>query len=1080
MILILCGWLSTAKASDPTREEFFEKFIRPVLVENCYECHSEKSKSIKAGLRLDSRHAMIQGGDSGPVLEPGKPEESTLLLAVMYEGDAVEMPPKGKLPASVIANFRKWIADGAYDPRNETDSTGKAEQSWSEVFQDRLAWWSFQPLAQIQPPVGKEPNPVDRFLSSRLRQEGLTFSEEADRETLLRRLSIDLTGLPPTETEIRQYLADKSPHAYEKQVDRLLSSPHFGERMARRWMDLTHYSETVGSEQDALIPYAWAYRDYLIRAFNQDLPYDQLLREHLAGDLIENPRRDPVTGLAESPIGTTWTRFVEYYHSPVDVKNEEIVVIDNQIDTLGKTFLGLTIACARCHDHKFDPIGTDDFYSLYGIFRNSRATVHSLADPDIVNTHLKDAESKRNNVRKVLAEEWKSRIIPLSDQFRQSLTHDQPNDPNVVTFLNSAKASPLKWAYPIAIAQQDKAQEKTIRENFHTALKTVKEQGTASWKRSGTKQKLIADFSDPDSWPADWAVFSSASQSGSRAGTFRIGGNPEKVVETVRPAGFYSDSISEKMAVTLRSPEFTLNEGSYSVLVSGTANARLRLVVDNFQGVDILFGGVTPVLNNPRLTWVKLPVREIWKGQQAYLELVTRDHMPSAGVIRDLKQLPKDGRSSFGIKYVVHHETNDPVFADSDAFIWSDLEFPDQSASGITDSLSRFFQTQLEHGIAGFESGSMTDAQASLIQDLLDANLLLNRMAPDSPLARAVTEFRKSEEKIDLAARSVGITEGGKTAVAQSVFLRGDHRRKGPTTPPSDLKLNDSWNSDQADFKKAPRMALADSWNRSDHPLVNRVIVNRIWSWYFGQGLFNTPDNVGLLGEKPSHPDLLDWLAREFVRENRSFKNLSRMIVTSRAYRQNSHASQKANEIDPTNQLLSHASVRRLDAESLRDAILTASGRLDRTLYGDPIATPQPEGLTDDKKPVSGPLDGHGRRSLYLNVRKNFPVEFLEVFDRPRPTLTVGKRNVSNQPAQALAMLNDPFLKAESQRLGTQLAEDAETPAPERIESLYLRLFGRHPNAKETGNAQAFLDGGASWTDLVEALFGTKEFLFLP
>ncbi|MFM7130589.1 MAG: DUF1553 domain-containing protein, partial [bacterium] len=278
----------------------------------------------------------------------------------------------------------------------------------------------------------------------------------------------------------------------------------------------------------------------------------------------------------------------------------------------------------------------------------------------------------------------------------------------------------------------------------------------------------------------------------------------------------------------------------------------------------------------------------------------------------------------------------------------------------------------------------------------------------------------------------------------------------------------------------SPRLALAESWASGKNPVVLRVMANRIWGWYFGRGIFTTVDNVGHLGEPPVQPELLDWLASEFQQKGGSIRNFSRMIVTSRAYRQSSQATEKANQLDPANLYLSHAPIRRLDAESLRDSLLTASGRLDRTLYGLPLATPQPPGLTDDKKPVSGPVDGFGRRSIYLNVRKNFPIEFMEIFDRPRPTLTVGRRNVSNQPSQALALLNDPFVRSESERLGNLLQNEMQSDQETKIHSLYLRLFGRPPASAEISRAKGFLASNKGrWADLVAALVGTKEFLFI-
>lgn len=1066
------------------KAEFFEMKIRPVLAGQCYECHSAQAKSVKGGLRLDTKAALATGGDGGPVVVPGKPDESPLFQAIAYQGDAEKMPPKGKLPDGVINDFRKWITDGAFDPRPDASGDkpviATAAGSWQETFQKRADWWSFKPLKSAEPPKLDFKNPVDRFLAAKLNAQKLQFAPEAGRATLLRRLYFDLLGLPPTEAELDAFLADSSPDAYEKQVDRLLNSPHYGERLARRWMDLTHYTETVGSEQDALIPYAWAYRDYLIRAFNNDLPYNQLLKEHLAGDLVKPARRDQKTGLAESPVGTSWTRFVEYYHSPVDVKNEEITVLDNQIDTFGKTFLGLTLACARCHDHKFDPISADDFYRLYGVFRTARATVHELADVNAMKPLVIAAGEKKMETRNRLQSQWMSDLANLNQVMTNAFQPGKPLNPALATFFDMAVKSPRKWGHAFAMAQKAVAEKRDLNQAWNDARKVVGENHPASWNKKGAKQKLLADFSSPTDFPSGWTLRTPMNPTHSRAGTFHLGYKPDQLVDAIRPSGFFSDAVTEKMGATLRSPEFTLKGGAYHVLVSGTANARLRLVVDNFQGVDILFAGVTPALNNPRLAWVKLPVRDIWKGRQAYIELVTRDEMPSTGVIRDLNLLPRDGRSSIGIKYVVHADQAEAVAEESPAF----ADSPGNNNSGdhqnavSPESLAYLLSKNIAEAVIAFGYDQLTDAQTALLQDLIDSRVLSNSTTAGSQLSQAINAYRAAEEKIDFSAKSVGVSEQPGANIQQHLFVRGDHKRNGKATPPGQIQLLRQGNETFTDGQPQ-RLQLAESLADPKNPLVSRVMVNRVWAWCFGAGLFPTLDNVGHLGEPPSHPELLDWLATQFTGDGWSVKKLTRLLVTSQAYRQSSKPLHEAFQLDPANRLLSHASLKRLDAESLRDAVLTSSGRLDRTLYGLPLPTPQPPGLTDDKKPVSGPIDGAGRRSLYLNVRKNFPVEFLEVFDRPRPTLTVGKRNTSNQPAQALAMMNDPFVRGEAERLGRLMEADKTRDNTAKMKSLYRRTLGRSPRENEIERGLAFIRTGGGWAELAQALFETKEFLYL-
>ncbi len=350
--------------------EFFEKRVRPLLAARCQSCHGAEKQ--KGNLRLDSRVGALKGGDTSPAIVPGKPEESLLVDAIRY-GETYQMPPKSQLPAEEIATLVEWVRIGAPWGREV------AEQSSDEKTFDlkaRAGHSSFQPLANAHPPkvakAGWVKTPIDAFILAGLEARGLAPAAATDKRTLLRRVTYDLTGLPPIPQEIEEFLADHSPQAYQKVVDRLLDSPRYGERWARHWLDLVRFSETYGHEFDFEIPNAYRYRDYLIRALNNDLPFDQFVIEHVAGDLLSQPRRHPEEGYNESIIATGAYFFGEAKHSPVDVRQDQADRIDNQIDVFGKAFLGLTISCARCHDHKFDPISTKDYYALSGYLRSSR------------------------------------------------------------------------------------------------------------------------------------------------------------------------------------------------------------------------------------------------------------------------------------------------------------------------------------------------------------------------------------------------------------------------------------------------------------------------------------------------------------------------------------------------------------------------------------------------------------------------------------------------------------------------------------------------------------------------------------
>ncbi len=366
-----------ASAADPNPEqtEFFEKKVRPILVEHCYKCHSAESKKLKGGLRVDGRVFLLQGGDGGPAVVPGDPAKSKLIEAVRYVNPDLQMPPKGKLPAKVVADLEAWVKVGAPWPGDGATTVAPASKSEFDLAKRKREHWAWQPVRPQPPPAVKDASwpadPVDRFVLAKLEAKGLHPAPPADKLVWLRRVTFALTGLPPTPAEIAAFQNDDSPQAFARVVDRLLASPAYGERWGRHWLDLVRYAETRGHEVDPDIPNAYQYRDYVVRALDADVPYDRLVREHLAGDLLPDPRLDPKTGANESVIGTAFWHLGEEVHSPVDIRQDQADRFDNRIDVMAKAFLGLTVACARCHDHKFDAISTRDYYALYGLLEGS-------------------------------------------------------------------------------------------------------------------------------------------------------------------------------------------------------------------------------------------------------------------------------------------------------------------------------------------------------------------------------------------------------------------------------------------------------------------------------------------------------------------------------------------------------------------------------------------------------------------------------------------------------------------------------------------------------------------------------------
>jgi hypothetical protein len=426
-LAILALGTSSLAAADlkPADLEFFESKIRPVLVAECYECHDAKKQ--KGDLRLDYRDGLLKGGEEGAAIIPGNAKKSILIQSMDHSHETLQMPKKRpKLDANIVADFIEWINRGAPDPRTKAPEDS-ITPTWSDLLQVRKHWWSFQPITSPAIPAGKSASPIDRFLDAKIAAAGITPSAPADKATLIRRATYVLTGLPPSPAEIASFEADTSPDAFAKVVDRLLASPRYGEHFARHWMDLVRYADTHGSEGDPAIPQSWRYRDYLIRAFNADVPYDQFVREQLAGDLLKSPRINPTEKLNESALGTGHFRMIEHGFQPVDTIDEQVRNVDNQIDVVSKTFLGLTVSCARCHDHKFDAISQADFTAFYGIFASTRPGQVTIDSPALLDQHRDRLTELKQAIRSELAADWirQAKDLPAALQRIRATSKDR-------------------------------------------------------------------------------------------------------------------------------------------------------------------------------------------------------------------------------------------------------------------------------------------------------------------------------------------------------------------------------------------------------------------------------------------------------------------------------------------------------------------------------------------------------------------------------------------------------------------------------------------------------------------------------
>ncbi len=932
--------------ADPAKVEYFEKTVRPILVERCQGCHGPSKQ--KGGLRLDSRAAILGGGDSGPAVVPGDSRSSLLVEAINY-GDDVQMPPKSKLPASEIAALTRWVESGVPWGRDVSPKSRAQLADFGETLRVRSSFWSFRPLRDPAPPSPADPagwarNPIDRFLLDRLASRGLEPAPEASRRTLIRRLSFDLTGLPPTSAEVEAFLADRSPDAYERLVDRLLASPRYGERWGRHWLDLVRYAETSGHEFDYAIPNAFRYRDYVIRAMNADLPFDRFLVEHLAGDLLEGPRRHPVEGFNESIIGTGFLYLGEGTHSPVDVREEEVRRVDNQIDVISKAFLGLTVACARCHDHKFDPIASKDYYALAGYLRSSRYQEAFIDPPGRIGEPVRKLGAIRDEIA--------SKVDPGED-------------------------SP----------------ERVDRRAGDRPFEDFDGEGFADWQVSGEA------FGDRPT----------------RAGDLRVAIDGEKArLERCRPGVAHSGTLSNRLLGVIRSRTFTIEHRYIHYLVAGRGGM-LNVVVDGFEKIrDPIYGGLTRTVDvGDDFRWMTLDVG-MWVGQSAYLEIAD-------GAVPDFRgggTTVQDGRGYIAVDEIRMSDQRQPP--------------PPPRWEG---------------------------AKA--------------REIPSGLAAR----YREVEATIPTPTLALAVVDG--TGVDEHVMIRGNYRTPGERVGRRLLEVLGG-TSMSTPASGSGRLELARRLvDPASNPVTPRVLVNRLWQHHFGEGIVPSVDDFGLMGREPTHPELLDWLASRFVESGWSLKAMHRLMLMSSAYRMSSMPMSKADRIDPQNAMLHRMNVRRLEAETIRDAILAVSGRLDSRMYGPGVPVHLSPFMTGRGRPGhSGPLDGNGRRSIYQEVRRNFLMPMFLAFDTPTPFSCMGRRNVSNVPAQALILLNDPMVIAEAHRWADRVLSGPGRDDKDRITGCFLDAFGRPPTHDEVESCRAFLNH-AGWEDLCHVLLNMKEFVFI-
>ncbi|MCY3970810.1 MAG: PSD1 and planctomycete cytochrome C domain-containing protein [Acidobacteria bacterium] len=1028
----LLGGPAASSEFAPEDLEFFEQKIRPVLVEHCYTCHNS-TEIAESGLRLDYRGGMLEGGMRGPAIEPGKPRGSLLLRAMRHPSLDFRMPLGGaKLPDDVVADFERWIEIGAPDPRDEPPSADalKVATAWRTILEHRKSWWSLQPIDDPEPPEVPDPawsrNAVDRFLAAGIADAGLEPAPLAEPRTVMRRLSYVLTGLPPTPAQVddfeRRAAVDRDA-AVAEEIDRLLADPAFGERWARHWMDWVRYAETHGSEGDPPVPYAWRYRDYLIRALNADVPVDQLIREHLAGDLLDKPRMNAEFGINESAIGIAQYRFVLHGFGPTDALDEQVRFTENQIDVVSKAFLGMTVACARCHDHKFDAISQTDFYALYGTMVNGRPGVQTIDDEARRNAHRDDLIRLKGELRQVLAEAWLEAAAGVPASLRQpdgpwaaALTGGQsPYDP-LYAWVRTARirsrgAFAKQWE-ELADAHERSGQQLKSRRQAPAVQRwdLSRTEDVEQWYRHGNGL--------PDAKPQE-------------AGSYEVTQGGRAIVADILPGGVYTHSLTNRHNGTFSSPRFLIEANQkLAVRIAGRGGAVARYAVQNYPQR----GEVHPIetLSDGQLRWQHWDLG-YWDGDHAYIELVTAADHPMTGESSG----GRSDRSWFGITEAVVLDENAQLPRDQPAEFTAPL-FEIEGAPGDRDELAARYGQAVQGAVAAWRDGSMTDAQARFLASFVRRGLLPNDTDEVPEAGPIVDSIRRLEEAIPAPTRSPAVLAGPR--FDQPLMERGNHRQLGEAVPQRFLEAIDP---EPYPDSVHPRLALAGSILDPGNPLTARVIANRLWAHTFGRGIVGTPDNFGQMGELPSNAALLDHLATTLREDGWSLKTFVRRLASTRAFQLESTPEPAARERDPRNDLLSHAHLRRLEAEAVRDSMLIAAGQLEPVTASETL-------------PEAG---WSNRRSVYVQVIRNQPDLLLQTLDLPTPVTTKGQRDQTNVPAQSLLMMNNTQVMHLAARFAERIAQDPDLRSDrERIVAMFRLALGRPPTEPERDAAERFLN----------------------
>ena len=983
-------------AAEPTAVEieFFEKKIRPVLAESCYECHNSVDKK-KGKIALDYRDALLESD----IIVPGDPAASPLIQAIRHAEDYEPMPDKApKLANVIIKNFEDWIRMGAPDPRvtKPTKEELESQVDWNAVRDKRAEWWSFQPIRKSTPPPVSSPDwgqtVIDRFIYAQLSKKGLAAQSKADPGALVRRLHLVLTGLPPSPEVVKKFVAHPTDGAYVKLVDELMASERYGERWGRYWLDWFRYAESYGSEGDPAVPYATQYRDYVIRAINNDVPYDQLVREAVAGDLLEKPRVNEKLGLNESAIGPAYLRMVPHGFGVTDAYDEQITFTDNAIDVLSKATLGLTVSCARCHNHKFDPVSQKDFYKFYGIMTSSRPAIVNVDSPTLKELHVKALLKLKDNLKLGLADFWAEEVDGAIERLR------------------IAKFDKVPTTDPLGAWAKLRGKKPAVLKNGLIGMSKEYAAGLKHNAEVAGRATFYADLRDQATYDQWFKNGNGLGGKVSPAGSFAVAVEGKNAIKGIYPRGVYSHLISEKHNATLNSV-YHLARGERNAIRAMGEGSIVRFTM---RAYPLSHGGLHPAPGlKPKAAWVNLNKYKYWNGDKGYYHVNTgRDSTYRGG---------GNERSWFGVF---------EVYAGSEQM--RDLGAPVVSLPGEIDGIEDeemlvgFYKGSLAKALIAWKEGSMTDAQAWLLNSFVSRGLLPQQMDRlPAKLRKLIENYRKLEGEIRVPVRAPGFLEG--EPWDQPLLTRGSYKDEEEPVARGFLEV---FSSRKYTGRGSGRRELAEDLVNGENSLTARVIVNRLWHHTFGRGLVASTDNFGRLGKEPSHPALLDHLAADFRDHGWSMKRTVRQLVLSRAFQSASIEPRENAGKDSANEFLAYYPPRRLDAEAILDTINFVS------------------------------TNGVGQRAVYKSQKRNRLDPFLKIFNYPIPTSTVGVRDLTNVPAQSLMLMNGPIVQQAARKWSDRVRRMKNLSTDQgRINQFFLQAYARNATDEEMHACLTYLAG---------------------